>query len=320
MKKQSQKQKVIYNFEFPSFCDQLDIFGYVFQRISEYQERVRSLHQTVSHFNEFKIDRNTGNHAITSVVNLPNKESKAVLPWGHENPTALDDILLLLSLFTSRQVFSLEQSDAKDAVIVADPREYFFGRNLRTSLEYIPKKKDEFIEYDQGFEKGINDIYKNIRKKDWLQEFGDGYFLFIFREACKRQILETSFTSCWAIWEHLFYLHNKKWLSEDSIRKLPSKEKIAFVLSKYKIKENIEKKDRKGIERFVQIRNRLIHTGRFPDEDSHDQGELFIRITEQIIDSILRLKRSDTMGTLYTLDTFLSGERKGYLSNTKRKG
>ena len=320
MKNQEHKQKYIYNFEFPSFCDRLDIHGYIFQRVPEYQDRIRSLHHTISRFSEFRIDKNTGNHAITTVVSLPNKEFKAVLPWGHGNPTALDDILLLLSIFTCRQVFSLEQSDENSAVVVADPREYFFGRNLRSSLEYVPIKKDEVYEYDFGFEKGINDVYRIIRKKDWLQKFGKGYFLFLFREACKRQILETSFTTCWGIWEHLFHLHNLKWLSEETIRKLPSREKIAFVLSEYKIREIIEKKDRKGIERFVQIRNRLVHSERFPDNDSHDEAELFIRVTEQIIARILGLKGSDIMGTLYKLDTFLSGEKKGYISETKNGG
>jgi len=310
MKNQGHKQKYIYNFEFPSFCDQLEIHGYIFQRISEYQDRVRSLHHTISRFNEFRIDKNTGNHAITTVVNLPDKEYRAVLPWGHENPTALDDILLLLSIFTCRQVFSLEHNDENDAVIVADPREYFFGRSLRSSLEYIPKKKDEFFEYDLGFEKGINDIYRNIKKRNWLQKFGDGYFLFLFREACKRQILETSFIICWSIWEHLFYLHNKKWISEESIRKLPSKEKIAFVLTEYKIKDIIEKKNRKGIERFAYIRNRLVHSGRFPDKKSHDEAELFIRVTEKIVAFILGLKPSDTLGTLFKLDALLSEGKK----------
>jgi hypothetical protein len=313
MTNESANHKLIYNLEFPSFCKAMEIYGYRFQRVSEYQDRVKSLHHTISSFHEFQIDQNTGNHAITAVVNLPSQETRAVLPWGHQNPTPLDDILLLLSIFTCRQVFALEPEIEQGAVIVADPRDYFFGLSLRTSIPYEPKKLDEFTEYDIGFEKGINQIYQRIRDNDWLQKFGKGYFLFLFRAACRRQILETSFIVCWSIWEHLFFLHNRKWLSMENIRKLPAKDKIAFLLTEYKIKDSVEKKDRKGLERFAKIRNHLVHTGSFPNKRAHEGAELFIRVTERLVAQILGLTPSDVLGTLTKFDAFLSGEQRGFV-------
>lgn len=313
MVKKVKIQKRIYNLEFPSFCKEMEIYGYIFQRVPEYKERVKSLQHTISVFSEFEKPLSTGTHAITAIVDLPFKEKSAVLPWGHDNPTALDDILLFLSIFTSRQVFALEPNDNGGAIIVADPREYLFGGSLRTSLPYERKKFDEETEYDIGFEKGINKIYKKVRSKKWLDSFGKGYFLFIFREACKRQILETSFTLCWSIWEHLFALHNQKWLSDATIRKLPAKEKVSFVIAKYKIKEQIESRDKKGLERLVLIRNKLIHTGRFPDEQSKNGAELFVRITERVVAQMIGLTPSDVLGSLPGFQAFLSGEEKGFM-------
>lgn len=301
-------QKKIYNFEFPSFCKQINIDSYIFKRVPEYVERVKSLQHGLSIFHEFNIHTTTGSHAITSIVDLPPKEKKAVFPWGNDKPTALDDILLLLSIFTSRHVFAEEPDENGNSIIVADPREYYFGRSLRTSLPYERNELVDGSEYDAGFENGINKIYKKVRRKKWLESYSNGYFLLIFREACKRQIIETSFILCWSIWEHLFYLHNKKWLSDKAIKKLPSKEKISFVITRYKIKEQIEQQDTEGLKRFVQIRNKLIHTGRFPDEQAINDAVLFVRITERVVAHIIGLTPTDVLGSLPAFQASLSGE------------
>jgi hypothetical protein len=308
MPQKAKNQKQIYNFEFPSFCKQIKIDSYIFKRVPEYKERIKSLQHGVSITHEFRIPLSTGSHAITSIVDLPSKEKKAVFPWGNEKPTALDDILLLLSIFTSRHVFAAEPDENGNSIIVADPRQYYFGRSLRTSLPYKRNESVDGSEYNAGFEIEINNIYKRVRRKKWLESYGKGYFLFIFREACKRQILETSFILCWSIWEHLFYLHNKQWLSNEAIRKLPSKEKVSFVITRYKIKEQIEPRDTEGLKRFVQIRNKLIHTGRFPDEQAKNEATLFIRITERVVAQILGLAPKDVLGSLPAFQASLSGE------------
>jgi hypothetical protein len=150
MPQKAKNQKQIYNFEFPSFCKQIKIDSYIFKRVPEYKERIKSLQHGVSITHEFRIPLSTGSHAITSIVDLPSKEKKAVFPWGNEKPTALDDILLLLSIFTSRHVFAAEPDENGNSIIVADPRQYYFGRSLRTSLPYKRNESVDGSEYNAG--------------------------------------------------------------------------------------------------------------------------------------------------------------------------
>ena len=125
----------VYNFIFPFGCQQLTIYGYVFRRVDEYRERVQSLQHLIHFHSEFDQPANTGTHAITAHLDLPSKEKKPVIEWGDEKATALDDILLLLSIFNLRDVFAVPEPIEKGkGAITADSREYFFG--LRTSIEY----------------------------------------------------------------------------------------------------------------------------------------------------------------------------------------
>ena len=89
-------RKEIYNLEFPDYCKEFNIFGYVFKRVDDYEERVKRLQHLVSGVDEYSIKANTGTHNITSFVERPIKEKKAVLPWAKNSATALDDILLFL--------------------------------------------------------------------------------------------------------------------------------------------------------------------------------------------------------------------------------
>ena len=136
MKKgKTKNSRLVYNFIFPHGCKKLSIDGYVFRRVDEYIERVQSLQHLITSFSEFDRPMNTGTHAVTAFVDLPLKENKPVIEWGDKNATALDDILLLLSIFTLRDVFAIPEPIAKDeGAITADSREYFFG--LRTAIKY----------------------------------------------------------------------------------------------------------------------------------------------------------------------------------------
>ena len=119
-------RKEVYNLEFPSWCEEMTIFGYHFTRVDDYQTKVTGLQHLVEINVEFQIRRNTGNHAVTAYVDLPEKEQKAVLAWADRSNTALTDILLLLSIFTRRDVFALDSAidDGTGKVLLADPRVY----------------------------------------------------------------------------------------------------------------------------------------------------------------------------------------------------
>lgn len=286
----------VYNFIFPFGCQQLTIYGYVFRRVDEYRERVQSLQHLIHFHSEFDQPANTGTHAITAHLDLPSKEKKPVIEWGDEKATALDDILLLLSIFNLRDVFAVPEPIEKGkGAITADSREYFFG--IRTAIEYQQAQDKNGNKYDIGFQKGIERVYSMMRTVKWQKEYRRGRFLLLFRSACKRQILETSFITCWTIWEILFTLHNQSWLSDKQIIKLPASEKVSFVLTRYQIKDALDSRDRKGIKRFVNMRNALVHAGRFVDETAIHDATLFVRVTAIIIAQILGLSVDDVLGS-----------------------
>ncbi|MEZ4708132.1 MAG: hypothetical protein R3A44_13055 [Caldilineaceae bacterium] len=308
----------IYNLEFPSRCPELNIFGYRFLRVRNYEEKVCGLQHLVTMHSEFSIQANTGGHAHTANVEFQKKEELAVLEWSGSDNSALMDVLLLLSIFTGRDVFAKETrntaiDDNEDAnVIVADSRVYKWGGILRCSIPYKKQPVEpESLGYNIGFEDGINDIYGLIRSDAWQEKYAKGYFLFLAKMAFHWQTLEAAFIQCWTIWEHLFTVLNQKWLSNRQIRQLSSVEKISFLLVNYALAGNINDSSRKRIETLAEIRNRLIHFGRFPERGSvRDDAVLFIRLTEFIIAKILDLSPSNVFDTIDRLENFLSNIQK----------
>jgi hypothetical protein len=124
--------------------------------------------------------------------------------------------------------------------------------------------------------------------------------------AFRRQPLESSFVQCWTIWEHLFAILNRNWLSKKQIHRLPAAEKIAFLLVEYALIDEMDNYSKARIESLAEIRNRLVHFGRFPERGSvHDDAVLFIRITEFIIAKILGLLPSNVFNTVEKLEDFL---------------
>lgn len=299
----------IYNLEFPSWCPELTIFGYRFTRVENYQEQVIRLQHLGSSIAEFEKRSNTGGHAITANVEIPKPEEQAILKWSGSNNSALSDVLLLLSIFTGRDVFvgTAQDEHAEGDVILVDPRFYAWGGILRCSIPYREQPiEPEPFGYDIGFEEGINQIYDLIRSEEWQQEYQQGYYLFLARMAFRRQPFESSFVQCWTIWEHLFAILNRNWLSSRQIRQLSSTEKIAFLLVRFALRGEIDSASRTRIESLAEIRNRLIHFGRFPERGSvHDDAVLFIRLTEFVMARILDLSPSNVFNTVERLEEFL---------------
>lgn len=307
----------VYNLEFPSWCPEINIFGYRFTRVDDYQERFLSLQHLSTALSEFSEEPNTGMHAITAFVEIPDKEEKAILDWSGDNSTALMDVMLLLSIFTCRDIFILKpQSDKRIKIsrdpIIADPRVFQWGGILRCSIPYKKFRIDpEPLSYDIGFEEGINQVYKLMRTVEWQKEYMRGYFLFLARMAFRRQMMESSFIICWTIWEHLFAILNSPWLSNKQIQIIGTAEKISFLLVKYALSGEIDSTSRKRIESLAEIRNRLVHFGKFTNRgSSHDDAILFVQLTEFIIAKILGLSPSNIMDTLENLENFLSNIEK----------
>lgn len=303
-------RKSVYNLEFPSWCPSLNIYGYEFSRVENYKEKVLQLQHLMKIHSEFVIKANTGQHAITAYVELPSNQDKPSLAWNNSETTALDDILLLLSIFTGRDVFVVEEFIDSSWVITADSRLHQWGGSLRTSIPYKESEGDDMIafRYDIGFEEGLNQIYNLIRTNEWLKKYQHGYFLFLARQAFRRQNLESAFTQCWTIWEHLFAIHNRHWLADDTIRRFEAIEKIAFILTEYELRNEIDGKSREQIQSLAKIRNRLIHFGRLPDHGSvYDDTVLFIRLTENVIAKTLGLNPSNIFNTDEKSEAFFQG-------------
>ncbi|MEA1959516.1 MAG: hypothetical protein U9N44_07685 [Chloroflexota bacterium] len=303
-------RKEVYNLEFPSWCKEMTIFGYRFTRVDDYQERLQSLQHLPTFRSEFQIRANTGSHAVTAYVNIPEREEKPVIKQHGSDNTALSDILLLLSIFTSRDVFMVDNanSDWKYRTFMADPRYYHYGGGLRLSIPYKsrPIPDDDPFSYDIGFEEGTNQVYALIRGEEWQHKYDNGHYLVLANMAFRCQPLETAFTQCWTIWEHLFTLHNKRWLSDEQLRRIHSTEKIAFLLVEYALKGEIDKSGKGRIESLAAVRNELVHSGYFPEGSSvYADADLFIRLTELIIAKTIGLKPSNVFDTMERLEDFL---------------
>ncbi len=291
-------KKLVYNLVFPSWCSEISIFGYKFIRVEDYQDKVVRLQHLNTSISEFEIPANTGEHAITAYAEIPENEESVVLEWA-DSYTALSDILLLLSIFTKREVFTINEDEPeKTGVILRDPRLYQWGGILQCSIPYIGKPTEPAPhEYDIGFEKGLNQIYTLMRSEEWQKKYQKGYFLFLARQAFRQQTLESSFIQCWTIWEHLFTIFNKSWLSDNQIRNLPSSEKISYLFVQFALADGINSKSRRPIKSLVKTRNRLIHFGKFPEKTSEKNAILFIHLTETIVAKSLGLAPSNVFNT-----------------------
>jgi len=305
-------RKAVYNLVFPAYCNELTIAGYRFTRVPEYQESLQSLYQNVDYQLEFHIQINTGTHAITAYVDIPQRNDKAHLPWADKDYSALEDILLLFTLFTNREVFALDVDFQRDVdrVLIRDPRSWPWGGVLSCSIPYkgLPIEGNAPHKCNIGFQEGINNIYTLILSEDWQNTYQKGYYLFLARSAFRLHNIDDAFIHCWTIWEHLFALLNSKWMSSDQIRKLPSVEKISFILVFYSLVDIVSKKQKNKIsEELVRTRNRLIHFGKFPSEKFINHAEVFIHLTETIIAKSLELKPSNVFNTPERLESFFEG-------------
>jgi hypothetical protein len=307
-------KRPVYNLVFPSGCRSIKIFDYKFTKVSNYPIQLQKLQQLVAYHSDVQIEINTGEHAVTSFVESANPDQKAILEWGNSKSTALDDILLLLSLFTRRDVFVIDKLE-KNMAIVADPRQYSGGGILRCSIPYKANKsrKSSSIVFpcDIGFEEGITEIYRSMRSKEWQDKYKGGYFLFLAQQVFRRQQLETAFTQSWTIWEHLFAMLNQNWLSGKRIQQIDAAEKISYILTAYGLRGEIDNKSRERISSLVEVRNRLVHFGRFPIRgDAYTDAVLFMELTEFILAKILGLLPSGVFNTMEKLEKFLTEQGK----------
>ncbi len=290
----------------------MDIAGHRFSRVDEYPERLQGLEQRVAFQSEFSIQPCTGTHQVTAQVRVPDPEPEAVLPWSDPKAKALEDLTLLLSLFTGRQVFVLrDQKPNEPLVLGADPRESLWHGVTHLSIPYkksAPRdQNDPYSTGDDGLQIGLNQVYELMRTEEWHEKYKGGYYLFLFRSALWERTIESAFSQCWTIWEHLFSVLNEPWMSGHSIRNTGSSEKIAFLLVAYALRERLQEGEKSRLRDLATIRNRLIHYGQFPEGSRVRQDAvLFTRMTEWIVSKTLGLEPSEVFNTIEQFEEFVS--------------
>ena len=192
------------------------------------------------------------------------------------------------------------------------------GGILYTSIPYKedssgkPSKSSSIaFPCDIGFEESITKIYTLIRSKEWQDKYKGGYFLFLAQQAFRRQHLESAFTQSWTIWEHLFAILNQNWLSGKRIQQIEASEKISYIITTYGLRGEIDNESRERISSLVEVRNRLIHFGRFPvRSDAYSDAVLFMELTEFVLAKIFGLLPSGVFNTMEKLEKFLNKQRK----------
>jgi hypothetical protein len=294
-------RKDVYNLEFPSFIDGFTVGPYRFSRHPEYGSRLQRLQQLVRHHAEFEVSPCAGECAVTAIVEGPAAVSSAIFP-DVDQRTALDDVLLVLSLFTGRDVFATEPG--AQGVVVADPRQHRErGGILRCSVPYESANRNGG---NAGFGKTLNAIYELLHDSDWQRRYERGYFLVLANHAFKDQPLEVAFTQCWTIWEHLFATMNSGRLSDDALRQARARDKIALIVHEFALKPSVGDGDRDWIRSLAEIRNRLVHHGRFPlRERVYRDAVLFCQITEFVVAKTLGLRPSNVFNTVERFEEFL---------------
>lgn len=298
----------VFNLEFPAHCEAFTIGEYKFSRIEDYKNSVLSLSCVGDSFHEYQFKHKTGKHSVTANVEWTGKRLSSALSTDHEKraTSSLDDALLLLSLFTRRDVFARTWK-VEEECIIADPRQHVGGGLLRCSIPYRGSKHTNLkARYDQGFVDELNEIYRLVRTPDWQQKYGKGAFLAIAANAFKRIPHHTRFTLSWTIWEHLFAVLNEPWLPREQIMKIHAVDKIAFILVHFNLKPAGGIAGNTKLNSTANIRNRLVHFGIPPDSQTlNEEIALFLELTEMVLASTLNLKPSNILNTSERLEKFI---------------
>lgn len=303
----------VYNLEFRPNSVCMEIGAYTFTPVANYREQLGLLqHLVESHGWGGSTRIQTGTHAQTATVDIPSEDQPSVIRWPNSDASALDDIVLLLSLFTQRNVFTYTPTDEfpEPAAIIADPRMYKWGGTLTCSLPFERGGgNDPDEQHDATFEIHLPEIYARIGEQEWQATFNGGYYLVLANQAMQQHRLESAFGQCWTIWEHLFACLTDSWMSPRTVRQFNSKEKIAFLLVHFGVRVALATNEKTRLDDLVAIRNRLIHFGQFPVGDTiWTDALMFIRMTEYIVAKSLGLHPSNVFNTIERFEEFLADD------------
>jgi len=314
--------RFVYNLEFPWEIKSFQVEDYTFTQVSDYDAQ----YQRLSHLVQVNmVPLNTGENVITAHVNIPTPEKDGLIGIERPRPThkAIKDVELLLTLFTSRNVFCLDQKPTSDMLITADPRKHMLNSVLDLSLRGHQKWEatKQRPNRNLGFEKWLNKVYALVRSEKWRQQYGNGIVLHKIKEALSTWNGPSAFQQCFSIWEYLFSLEN----STSKSNKVAALDKLCWLLRRYYWATDFTETERDHLRVFVKIRNGLVHEAQIPTiKDAHKLILLFIELTESIIARILELEPSETMSTLEHFKLLIAGQAQPpsldeVMANSKRR-
>lgn len=313
----------VFNLEFPAHCHELHIGEHRFSRVQNYRDRVLGLQHWINSQHEFRKVPNQGSHQQTAQVTSSKPDSAAILLSSQPHANELDDILLLLSIVTQRDVFCLpapaqiggdDADDLPSALLFRDPRHFHAGGIVKVSIPYEKSNADSSSpSWNFGLEKGLNSAFSLTRSAEWRQRFADGHFISIFRNAIGTPNADARFTLCWTMWEHLFAVLNRRWLEPKT--RINARQKILFVFSDVLQVEDTERL-KKRVDDLVNARNRLVHFGFLPANDEKspkwygDMARLFVELSEMVVVKALQLgEPANHLNTIERLESWLEGKR-----------
>lgn len=307
----------VYNLVFPDYVNELRIGSYIFRRVPNYREAYAKLeHRVHSDGAEYPTRHTTGSHQIMATVEVAEgtQEPPPALPWAeNEGHSQLEDILLLLELFTGRNVFVLNSGEEQNSVIMRDPRASLYGAALHCAIEYeevVVEDSNGWVDYtyDIGFEKTLNKVLTLISSSAWHTKYGDGQFMMIYKAAMAPQIIEANFILCWAVWNQIFTVRHINTLSDTQLRTTSEKDKIAYIIREYFFSQALDQTAMQEIERLCRCRHRVVHIGRRSENVDIQEMVLFVRATEFLITKVLGLKPADVFNTWGRLTAFLQSQ------------
>lgn len=296
----------LFNMQFRPYCNSMCVGNWIIERVADYDSKQALLSNQIEfHGVEFSGTPTIGQNAVTGTLTCTVAEPPSTSALLGASNTAIDDIVILLRLFTGREVAYATPEAMEDENLLGlhlDHRQYGFGKVIRTSIPYVkgPNLCPSGLKWkDESVEAILNKLLATISDKEWLDVYHNGAFLGLLEQAIKQRTITSAFTQCWTIWEHLFFCLNCKWMSEQTIRKTRAEEKIAFILQRHGILYDIDKKCRDVIQRLVNTRNRLVHHGLFPDtSEAIADALLFVDLTEYVAVKAMNLIPGEVFNTL----------------------
>lgn len=225
----------VFNLIFPDNCDELNINNCKIQKLKIYEKQIQKM----------DLVGLGGHNTVTATIETPEKDEQT-----------LTIILILLSMFTGRKVFTDESNQ-----FFHDPKPFRFGSILKNSL------------YPFTFEENVNKVYNIVSKKEWQIRYGDCIIpsLLMF----ENQPLKCSFIRAWRIWEIVY--------GEMTPYKM-----LNIMINLKFICEINEKYEDKIADLFIAKMDNC--TEIVSQYELNKTMELFVEITEIVIANILQLQ------------------------------